>query len=285
MVTSTWTDWFVRDEVEATDPDGLSIWYLGCNGFVLRTDEATVYVDPYFGTGGHRRYAVRMCPVPMDPVDATRCDAVLVTHGHVDHLHPPSYRPLLDLGADLYAPSGALEDPSYGNDLRIPSGQCQPVSVGMEFEIGDLRVSVRGADDPDAVDPVSYVIEYGDNVFFHGGDSGPCEEFSAVGTEFDVDLGALAFGSAGLVYDGETATSERTRWYMDENEIVEAANQLRLDRLLPTHWNMWKGAEADPSPLHDHASSFRYPHVVEVGRTGDRFELERPGVRPPVFAE
>lgn len=285
MVTATWTDWFLRDEIEPSDPDGLSVWYLGCNGFVLRTAETTVYIDPYFGTGEHRRYAVRMCPVPMDPADATRCDAVLVTHGHVDHLHPPSYRPFLELGADLYAPSGALDDPGYEDDLRIPPEQRRAVSAGMGFEVGDIRVFVRGADDPDAVDPVSYVIEYDDDVFFHGGDSRPCETFADVGMKFDIDLGALAFGSAGRVYDDEAATTVKKSWYMDENEIIEAANQLRLDRLLPTHWNMWKGLEADPSSLHEHASSFRYPSVVEIGRAGDRFDLDKPGVRPPVFAE
>jgi L-ascorbate 6-phosphate lactonase len=46
MIAPTWSEWFVRDEVEGTEPSGLSIWYLGCNGFVLRTAEATVYLDP-----------------------------------------------------------------------------------------------------------------------------------------------------------------------------------------------------------------------------------------------
>ncbi|MFD1525766.1 MBL fold metallo-hydrolase, partial [Halolamina salina] len=49
MVHSTWDDWFVREEIEATDPgDGVVGWYLGCNGFVLKGSEGTtLFVDPY----------------------------------------------------------------------------------------------------------------------------------------------------------------------------------------------------------------------------------------------
>ena len=45
---------FVGDKIEAADPDGLSIWYLACNGFILRTASMTMYLDPYFGDCGLR---------------------------------------------------------------------------------------------------------------------------------------------------------------------------------------------------------------------------------------
>jgi len=87
-VHATWGDWFVSEEVEATTPEGLSVWCLGCNGFVLRTETTTVYIDPYFGDGDPLNI-VRMVPVPIDPADATLCDAVLVTREHIDHVHAP----------------------------------------------------------------------------------------------------------------------------------------------------------------------------------------------------
>ncbi|MFB6198799.1 MAG: MBL fold metallo-hydrolase, partial [Halobacteriaceae archaeon] len=48
MVHSTWGDWFIQEEVEAVEPESLTLWYLGCNGFILRSAEATIYIDPYF---------------------------------------------------------------------------------------------------------------------------------------------------------------------------------------------------------------------------------------------
>jgi len=278
MIHSTWGDWFVRDEVEEGVPDELSLWYLGCNGFVLRSPETTLYIDPYFADGDPPNL-VRMIPVPLDPVDATECDAVLATHEHIDHMHPPSYDPLVnDLDADVYATAACYDAPDYEGAMRVPSGQKRVVEPGDTFEIGDLTVHAVEANDPDAIEEVAYVVEHASGTFFHGGDSRPApDSFESVADSFDIDVGALALGSVGNVYDADVGGGERSRWYMDENEIIEAANQLELDRLLPTHYDMWRGLSADPDVLGHHATSFTYPRVIEHAVVGDRFSVAEPG--------
>lgn len=280
MVHSTWGDWFVTDEVEAADPDALLVWYLGCNGFVLRTAETTLYIDPYFADGDPPNI-VRMIPVPLNPADARLCDAVLVTHEHIDHMHPPSYGPFVeDCDASLYAPSAAYEEPDYDGNLRSPPEHRKTVSVGDSFNIGDLTVHVRGANDPDAIEPVSYVVEHKSGTFFHGGDSRPAEAFEDIAKEFNIDLGVLAMGSVGNIYDPDNNGASVTRWYMDENEVVEAAQQLQVTRLLPSHYDMWRGVGTDPKALAEHAASFEFPHIIEIAKIGDRLSLTRPGVIP-----
>lgn len=282
MVHSTWGDWFITEEVEASEPDGLSVWYLGGNGFVLRTSETTVYLDPYFGEGNPPRI-VRMIPVPMDPADATCCDAVFVTHEHIDHMHPPSYGPLIEESdATLYAPRAAYEHPAYTDDLRISETQRQVVEPDDRYEVGDLVIHVRGANDPDAIEPVSYVVEHSAGTFFHPGDSRPADVFAAVGEEFDIDTGAVPFGTVGNIYHSEDDPPEAypTDWYNDGDQVVEIATQLQLDRLLPTHWDLWKGVGANSTALFTHAGSFRYPRVIEPIEIGDRIDIGQSGVIP-----
>jgi L-ascorbate 6-phosphate lactonase len=269
-VHSDWGDWLPRAVADA-DPDGLRLWYLGCNGFVLKTaDGTTVFVDPYLGTGDPPR-TMRMIPVPFAPGDVVEADAVLATHDHTDHVHGPSQAPILEgTDATFYGSPPSVETArEWTGEYDVEEDDLETVTEGDVLEIGSLTISVESAHDPDATQPISYVFEHDAGTFFHGGDARPSDDFADLGDRYDLDLGALAFGSAGTIPDKETREPTYTKWYADENEIATAARQLRLDTLLPTHWDMWKGLTADPGSLRNHVRSFEYPRSLEVLEIGD----------------
>lgn len=273
-VHSDWGDWLPR-AVAAADPDGLALWYLGCNGFVLKSSgDTTVFVDPYLGTGDPPR-TVRMIPVPFDPADVTEADAVLATHEHTDHTHGPSQAPILEAtGAPFYgtdASLGVVADEGWQDRWDVGADQIREITEGDRLSVGDLTVNVEPANDPDADHPVSYVVEHDGFTFFHGGDARP-GAFEPVGEAYDIDLGVLAVGSVGMIPDKETGEPSRTKWYNDETTLIEAANELQLTELVPTHWDIWKGLTADPTGLVEHARSFDYPARIELLEIGDRLD-------------
>lgn len=276
MTRSDWGDWLVR-EIEESSPEGVAVWYLGCNGFVLKAgDGTTIFIDPYLGTGDPPR-TVRMIPVPFSPEDVTEADALLATHEHVDHVHGESQAPILEnTGATMYGPDDSLavarEEEAWHESWDLDEEQFTAVYEDETHEVGSFTINVEPANDPDASHPVSYVIEHEAGTFFHGGDARP-GEFEAIGEDYDIDLGVLAFGTVGTIPDKETGEPVRTKWYSDETQIIEGANDLRLDRLLPSHWDMWKGLTADPKNLHHHAKSFEYPRRLELVEIGDRIDL------------
>ncbi|MFB6108329.1 MAG: MBL fold metallo-hydrolase [Haloplanus sp.] len=273
---SDWGDW-LPTAVAAADPETVAIWYLGCNGFVLKGSEGTtLFVDPYLGTGDPPR-TVRMIPVPFDPADVAKADAMLATHEHSDHVHGPTQAPILaSTGATYYAPDASMavvEREAWTDAYGVVADQFVTVSEGESFEVGEFTIHVVAVNDPDADHPVGYVVESDAGTFFHGGDTRHAPSFDDLSDRFDLDLGVLAFGSAGRIREKSTGEPTRTQWYADENGVVEAANALELDRLIPSHWDMWKGLTADPTVLHHHARSFDYPDRLEIVEIGDRIDL------------
>lgn len=276
-VHSDWGDW-LPTEIAAATPEGVALWYFGCNGFALKAhDGTTLFIDPYLGTGDPPR-TVRMIPIPFNPTDISEADAVLATHEHTDHVHGPSQAPILETtGCDLVAPDDSIAvaqaDEEWSNHWDVSTDQYQEVTEDDTIDIGAFTIHVEPAYDPDATHPVSYVIEHEAGTFFHGGDTKPAPEFSDLGNRYDIDLGVLAFGTIGNIPDKESGAPTRTKWYNDENQIIEAASDLQLDTLLPTHWDMWRGLTSDPKVLHHHAKSFTYPQRLELAEIGDRVDL------------
>jgi L-ascorbate 6-phosphate lactonase len=288
MVYATWGKSFLKNEIEAVDPDRLSIWYLGCNGFVVRSSETTLYIDPFFGDGYPPSF-YRMIPVPLDPSDVDCCDGVLLTHEHLDHFHPDSYGPILDTtGADLYASEPCFESAQNNwNDLRAPPEQRQIVEPGDSFEFDDLTVHTRVGKDPDSVGEVTYVIEHKSGTFFNAGDSRYTDAFKHIGQEFDINIGSLAFGTHTQIHldeerreQGEKSETRTNQMYMTENSVIRSANALGINRLVPCHFDMWKGSRGDPKVLHEHATSYQFPHLLEVVEIGDRIDISEPGIKP-----
>jgi len=279
MITrsSDWGDWLPNAVADAS-VEGITLWYLGCNGFVLKADDGTtLFIDPYFGLGTPPR-TTRMIPVPMCPEDVTASDAVLATHEHSDHVDGPSQGPILaETDATMYGGVDSIArttEEQWTDRWDCHSEQFQTISEGDRLEIGSLRISVEAAYDPLATDPISYVIQHESDTFFHGGDTRHDADILAdIGRRYDIDLGVVAFGSNGMIPDKKTGELRYRDWYCDGNEAIRVATALQIDRLLPTHWDMWKGLRADPKMLFDHAQGMRYPHDIEIAEIGDRITL------------
>ena len=83
-------------EINNTDvkSGSLNIWWLGQEGYVIKSPDLVIYIDPYLSTYAERitlgkpNEHVRMMKSPILPEDVTNADLVLCTHDHADHIDP-----------------------------------------------------------------------------------------------------------------------------------------------------------------------------------------------------
>ncbi len=118
---------------------GIRVTYLGTNGYLLESRSATLLVDPYFSRTSLLRVALNLRAWPKrDLIErylpVRQIDAVIVTHGHIDHLLDVAEVMALT-GAKLIAsPTSVRLIQSFGMDRA----RCIPV-------IGGETLRLRGA--------------------------------------------------------------------------------------------------------------------------------------------
>lgn len=168
----------LMDEIERTDvPDGaLAIWALGQSGFVFKNAAGTLVAidlclaDPV-GKGNPERG--RLYPPPVLPEDF-RCDVLIVTHDHLDHLDPDTISALSEGAVGRFVgPGNACRQ---FVKLGVQEGRVVRLDASQSVELDGVRLAgvlavTNDAGQPDAegvlirLEHAPYVYHTGDTAF------------------------------------------------------------------------------------------------------------------------
>ncbi len=143
----------------------MNVTYLGHSSVLLEVDGVRLLTDPLL------RDRVLHLVRHSDPVgleEVRSVDAVLVSHMHHDHFHPPSLR-LLDRGAQLVVPSGA-----GATGERLGFERTVELAAGEGVQIGAVRIDATPAEHRSGrllargPRPVGFRISGTSNTYFAG---------------------------------------------------------------------------------------------------------------------
>jgi L-ascorbate metabolism protein UlaG (beta-lactamase superfamily) len=257
------------------------LWWLGQSGFLLQWQGVHVLLDPYLSDSLTKKYSqtdkphLRMTELVIDPARLSFVDVVTSSHNHTDHLDAETLvriltgdpRPKLVIAES----NRAFAADRLSIDPAIPIG----VDDGTTVEISGIRFSgVASAhetverDDQGRARFLGYVLQFGEWVVYHSGDTIRYSGMAETLRTFGVQVALLPINGR--------APERRVAGNLSGPEAAQLAKDISAKVVIPCHFEMFEFNTAPPEEFVNECRRMGQPfQVLRCGEGWDSTALEK----------
>ena len=206
----------------------MTVRFLGQSGYLLRTENTAILIDPYLSDSVNRIAGrPRILPIPLDAAKCY-CDAVICTHNHLDHLDPDTVQQMPNEQFFVTTNEGKTVLQGFGKT------NVKALSVGDSITVGDFTITAVFAEH--TVEAFGVIVKAEGKTLYFSGD-----------TLYNEQL----FSIAQYVPDVTFICINGRLGNMNVQQALTVAKHIGARINIPNHYDMFASNSADPHAFAD----------------------------------